>query len=256
MADMVIELGRHEDVNVSSSHSSQLAGHYSDVVKLRQANPHLGEMQRRIDLELGNLRQIRAELSQAGPVGIFSTLLDVIGQGIAATADSIGFPPSLLAEKVPAVIDGLAAAMREVPIVGALVGDILTAADILVAIGVPIPGMVKATLGGILDAFDMLPLETQEELRRNAEVRIRAKAQETDQVGAVDQALAEGRRFAQEQRTGRMIRTVAGVGIPGVLGLILAITLTPVVGLPAAIAIGATTTAGGIGLASVLDVFS
>lgn len=256
MADMVIELGHHDDVSGAPNSSSRLASNYSDVVRLRQANPHLGETQRRFDQELGNLRQVALHLSQVGEGGILATLLEVVGQGIAATADAIGFPASLIAEKVPGVIAGLAASMQEVPVVGALVADILTAADILVATGIPIPATVKATLGGMLDAFDMLPEEMQQELRMNAEVRIRAKAEETDQVAMIEQALALGRRFEQEQRSRRLIRTVAGVGIPSILGIILAITLTPVVGPAGAVAIGVTTAGGGIGLASVLDVFS
>lgn len=255
MADMVIELGRHEDATDPSPYSSRLAGNYSDVVRLRQANPHLGETQRRIDQELGNIQQIALHLSQVGEGGIFTTLLEVVGQGIAATADAIGFPPSLLAEKVPSVIEGLAAAMREVPVVGTLVADILTAADVLVAAGIPIPEMVKATLGGILDAFDMLPQETQDELRRTAEVRVRAKAEETDQVAAVDQALAMGRRFEEEQRSRRVIRTVANVGIPVILGIVLSVALAPFVGTLEAVGLGVVAAGSAAGVAFGVDPF-
>lgn len=187
--------------------------------------------------------------------GFFEDIFGFFTDGMGVLGDVIGFPIGLIAEGSSTILNSLGSAVKEIPLVGQFVSDILTSGQSLLAGGLKLDPTSIGTIGTLLKVFGVLDEEEQKTLQRVSETKIVAKAAETNQAADITQLLALLKKSQGDQKEDKTLKTIAGVGVPVLVGGGLSAALIAELGTAGGIGVGVAATGAGLGLAALLGAF-
>jgi hypothetical protein len=164
-------------------------------------------------------------LGQAGDV--FGFLFNILSEGVGLLAKIVAVPMDLVGQAASTVIDGLAAAVGQIPLVGEVLAQVLIVAKVIINAALKIPETLLKAVSNIFGAFAKLSSGQQTSLSKTAMGKLMALATSRGLEKQARTALSQNAPVVQGQtiqppaqtmdEQPGYLKVLAGIGFPAAL---------------------------------------